>query len=85
MELGGGVPPNLCEYALSHHLHLPDRAALAEATTLILQFGSQAAAEAAMRAERSRSLGNLIHFCRWRTIERTIGILSAEEATGTVH
>jgi hypothetical protein len=67
------------------HVHLPDRAALAEATTLLEAFGELAQIEAAQRADRSRALGNVIHFCHWRQIERTIAMLAAEEVTGTVH
>jgi hypothetical protein len=68
--------------------HVPqviDRASLTEATELIAQFGAQARREASMRADRSRSLGNLIHFCRWRTVERAIEMLSDDKASGTIH
>lgn len=68
-----------------HHVHVPDRAALDDATDLISLFGEHAASEAASRADRSRSLGNLVHFCRWRLIERTILMLGLEEVTGSVH
>ena len=64
---------------------LCDRAAFAEATELMTLFGEHALVEAASRADRSRSLGNVIHFCRWRQVERTILMLSEEEVTGTVH
>ncbi len=67
------------------HVHVPDRAALTEARELIERFGVHAQSEAASRANRSRSLGNVIHFCHWRQIERTIEMLSADEVTGTVH
>ncbi len=67
------------------HVHVPDRAALAEASDLIARFGDHAQMEAAQRASRSRSLGNIIHFCHWRQIERTIEMLNAAEVTGTVH
>ena len=67
------------------HLHVTDRAALAEATDLITHFGEHAKSEAASRASRSRSLGNVIHFCRWRQIERTIEMLDTQEAAGSVH
>jgi hypothetical protein len=67
------------------HVHVEDRAALAEATDLMSSYGDLAQFEAAQRADRSRSLGNVIHFCRWRQIERTIAMLSAEEVTGTVN
>ena len=72
-------------FSLQTHIVVPDRAALAEATALIDQYGSLAPIEAAARADRSRSLGNVIHFCRWRQIERTIAMLAHDEVTGTVH
>lgn len=56
-----------------------------EAAELIDRFGQFAEAEAAMRADRSRSLGNVVHFCRWRQIERAIAMLSLDAATGTIH
>lgn len=69
-----------------NHVHLPDRAAAADAAELIARFGAYAASEAAARAERSRDLGNLVHFCRWRQIERMILLLAAPAATaGTIH
>ena len=67
------------------HVHVHDREALAAATDLIAQFGPHAHLEAAARASRSRSLGNVLHFCHWRQIERTIQMLSGEEVTGSVH
>lgn len=63
---------------------ITDRAALAEANELIARFGEHARLEAASRASKSRSLGNVIHFCHWRQIERTIEMLSAEEAPGSI-
>ena len=62
-----------------------DRAAWAEASDLMLRFGSNAQCEAAVRAHRSRIAGNLIHFCRWRSVERAIEVLNNESATGTIH
>jgi hypothetical protein len=62
-----------------------DRAALSEATDLICHFGDHARMEAASRANHSRSLGNVIHFCRWRQIERAIEMLSDSDVTGSVH
>ncbi len=67
------------------YVHLPDRAALADATNLIEAYGELAQIEAAQRADRSRAVGNVIHFCHWRQIERTIAMLAAEEVTGTIH
>lgn len=67
------------------HVHLPDRSALTDATDLIALYGPHALHEAAARAENSRNVGNVIHYCRWRQIERTIAMLNAEDVTGTVH
>ncbi len=65
--------------------YIADAREAAAAADLIVAFGPAAATEAAARADRSRDLGNHIHFCRWRQIERLIAILAADEATGTVH
>ena len=67
------------------YVHLPDRAAAADAADLIAHFGVHAASEAAARADRSRELGNVIHFCRWRQIERMILLLSSERGAHTIH
>lgn len=55
------------------------------AADLIESFGESAGGEAAARARRSRDMGNHIHFCRWRQIERLIDLLASEAAVGTVH
>ena len=70
---------------MEYHVHLPDRAAAAEAAELIARFGDFAASEAAARADRSRDLGNVVHFCRWRQIERLIVLLSSDQALHTIH
>jgi hypothetical protein len=62
-----------------------DRAAWTEASELMVLFGEHAQLEAAVRAHRSRTIGNLIDFCRWRSIERAIEVLSNEQAIGTIH
>lgn len=67
------------------HTHIHDRADLDEAHSLISRFGEHAASEAAARADKSRDLGNIIHFCRWRMIGRMILMLDAKAAPGTVH
>ena len=64
---------------------VPDRAVLAEANDLIAQFGEYAVAEAASRADRSRTLGNVVHFCKWRQIERLIVLLCNDQVDGTLH
>jgi hypothetical protein len=61
------------------------RGALADAADLIERFGDDAVFEAAARAERSRDIGNIAHFCHWRQIERVIATLSCEEVLGTIH
>lgn len=66
-------------------LYLASRADVRDAVDLVSRFGGAAAAEAALRADRSRSVGNALHFCRWRQIERLIALMEAEEAPGTVH
>lgn len=62
-----------------------DRAGLDQAHELMILFGELAAVEAAQRADRSRQVGNVIHFCQWRQIERAIEMLSMPHAVGTVH
>jgi hypothetical protein len=66
-------------------LFIHGRGALADAADLIERFGDDAAYEAAARAERSRDIGNVAHFCHWRQIERVIATLSCDEVVGTVH
>ena len=61
------------------------RLALADASDLIERFGEDAGHEAAVRAERSRDLGNVAHFCHWRQIERVIATLTSDEVRGTIH
>ena len=70
---------------MQHPILVTDRAALGDAADLIARFGDHAASEAASRADRSRNLGNVVHFCRWRQIERTIEMLGDSDVAGTVH
>lgn len=65
--------------------YLGDRTSVEDAARLIERFGENAGYEAAARADRSRDLGNHIHFCRWRQIERLIVLLSVERPIGTLH
>ena len=60
-------------------------AAFAEAARLIERFGAFAGSEAAVRADRSRDLGNVVHFCRWREVARMIALIRDEAVTGPVH
>lgn len=71
--------------SVTNHVHLPDRAAASDAADLIARFGIHAADEAASRAAHSRDVGNVIHFCRWRQIERMIVLLSTDGAETTIH
>ena len=65
--------------------YLSSRKSFEDAEDLISRFGDNAGFEAAARADRSRDLGNHIHFCHWRQIERLIILLSADDVVGTVH
>ena len=71
--------------ALQSHVHLPDRTAISDAADLITRFGAHAADEAKVRADRSRELGNVVEFCRWRQIGRMILLLSAGRGSSTIH
>jgi hypothetical protein len=62
-----------------------DREAYEGAADLIDSMGAEALAEAAARAERSRDVGNHIHYTRWCRVGRVILLLGDPEATGTVH
>ncbi len=64
---------------------LADRTSANDAAELIRRFGEEAGSEAAARADHSRDLGNHVHFCRWRQIERLIVLLSVDHAVGTIH
>ena len=70
---------------MHQHVHVQDRATLTQATELMAKFGEHAQGEAAIRADRSRVLGNVVHFCHWRQVERAIDMLCAEDVTGTIH
>jgi len=61
------------------------RSALTDASELIDQYGPDAGAEAAARADRNREIGNVVRFCHWRQIERVIETLNDDEVRGTVH
>lgn len=56
-----------------------------DAELLISNYGEEAGLEAANRADKSRSLGNHLHYCKWRQIERLCIILSIDQSIGTVH
>jgi len=65
--------------------YLAEPAQVYDAAELIARFGDDAGIEAATRADRSRDVGNTLHFCRWRQIERLIVLMSVGRAVGTVH
>ena len=65
--------------------YLADRREVADAAQLISAYGDNAGCEAAARADHYRNIGNHLHFCRWRQIERLIVLLSISRAVGTVH
>ena len=62
-----------------------DRGCFADASDLIAVYGDDAGFEAAARADRSRDIGNLVNYCRWRQIERMIVLLATHEVVGSVH
>ncbi len=65
--------------------YITDRKSFDDAAELMAMFGDDAGYEAAARADRSRDLGNHIHFCHWRQIERLIVLLSFNQPLGTIH
>ena len=65
--------------------YIADARSVSDATALIASFGTAAGDEAAARADRSRDIGNHVHFCHWRQIERLIVVMSAPCALGTLH
>jgi hypothetical protein len=70
---------------LRHDVFLTAGAAFSEASELLDHYGELAVAEAAQRASRSRELGNVVHFCRWREVIRMIDMLSDEQVEGAIH
>lgn len=70
---------------LRHDVYLSEGAAFSQASELLDRYGELAAAEAAQRASRSRDLGNVIHFCRWREVIRMIDMLSDDQVDGAIH
>src|SRR3546814_5047080 len=59
--------------------YLSSRKSFEDAQELITRFGDDAGFQAAALADRSRDVGNHIHFCHWRQIERLI--IRSEEHT----
>ncbi|WP_299323577.1 hypothetical protein [Parasphingopyxis sp.] len=67
------------------NFYLEDRQAVFDAADLIAEFGAHAGMEAAARASRSREKGNVVHFCRWRQIERLVDWMDSAENEATRH
>ena len=61
------------------------RRSLDDAALLMREHGDDAGFEASIRAERSRSDGNVVRFCHWRQIERLIAALASDRVAGTIH
>lgn len=70
---------------LIQHPFVADRASALDAARLLAELGDDAAAAAKARAEVSRERGNVIHFCRWRQIERLIGVMADTDSEQTRH
>lgn len=62
-----------------------DSTHFSDAERLITNYGEEAGLEAANRADKSRSLGNHLHYCKWRQVERLCVLLSIDQSIGTVH
>lgn len=62
-----------------------DSSSYSDAEQLISNYGEEAGLEAANRADKSRAVGNHLHYCKWRQVERLCVLLSIEQSIGTVH
>ena len=65
--------------------YISDRSHVIAAQELITLFGPMAQIEAVARANHSRTLGNVIHFCKWREVSRLIDIFTEEPEDVTRH
>ncbi len=70
---------------LDQMLFVIDREAYDGAEELMEGWGEAALSEAASRAERSRDLGNHIHYTRWCRVGRAILLLGDPEPAATLH
>jgi hypothetical protein len=70
---------------LEQTLFVVDREAYDGASHLLDCFGDRALAEAATRAERSRDIGNHIHYARWCRVGRAILVLGDPDPGGPLH
>lgn len=69
-------------------LHPPviaDRDSFEAAAELLAAHSGGALAEARRLAERSRDVGNVLRFCRWRQAGRLIEVLASGEVSGPLH
>lgn len=66
-------------------MQVVDRAVYAAAVRLLDDHGTSAEAEAARRAIEGRNLGNIITFCQWRQVGRTLAMLRSPEVVGSLH
>ena len=64
---------------------LSGRAALDDALQLVDEYGREAPAVAAERANVSRDRENVRGFCHWRQIERLLELLDSPGAVGMIH
>ncbi|WNO53292.1 hypothetical protein [Stakelama saccharophila] len=78
-------PPRMFDTPVPHPPYIASIADVDCAHALIAEYGDGAGFEASARADRSRDLGNHVHFCRWRQIERLILMLAIDRSIGTVH
>lgn len=62
-----------------------DRREAETAVALVADYGAAAESEAGRRAARSRKVGNVVHFCRWRRIGRLAALLNGEGEGFTRH
>ena len=72
-----GAAAHACEGScrVNQCLFVSDRESYEAAAELIAVYGEHALSEAAARADRSRDLGNHIHYARWCRVGRTILLL----------
>jgi hypothetical protein len=75
----------LAEAHLNELHFVADREAYEFASALMAEFGATALTEAATRAERSRDLGNFIHYARWCRAGRAIQLLADPQPRGALH
>jgi hypothetical protein len=70
---------------LTQHPIIIDRAAYDSAQELLTLFGRLAPLEANARANQSRDVGNIVHYCRWRSVGRLIEALADDPEGMTLH